>query len=79
MNTILLIDQDTNILEMLQTSLTRIDYTVRIAVDGNAGLRLARAEKPDLIVLDMLLPGLSGIELCQKLQKDPSTKDIPSL
>ena len=77
MSTILLIDQDTNILEMLQTSLTRAGYTVRIAVDGNAGLRLAHTEKPDLIVLDMLLPGLSGIELCQELQKDKAAKDIP--
>jgi signal transduction histidine kinase len=76
-NTILLIDQDTNILEMLQTSLARAGYTVRIAVDGNAGLRLAHTEKPDLIVLDMLLPGLSGVELCQELQKDKATKDIP--
>jgi len=76
-NTILLIDQDTNILEMLQTSLARAGYTVRIAVDGNAGLRLAHTEKPDLIVLDMLLPGLSGVELCQELQKDRDTKDIP--
>jgi len=76
-NTILLIDQDTNILEMLQTSLARAGYTVRIAVDGNAGFRLAHTEKPDLIVLDILLLGLSGIELCQELQKDKATKDIP--
>jgi len=76
-NTILLIDQDTNILEMLQTSLTKVGYAVRIAVDGNAGLRLARTEKPDLIVLDMLLPGLSGVELCQELKREADTKDIP--
>ena len=74
---ILLIDQDTNTLEMLQISLTRAGHTVLIAADGTAGIRLAEKEHPDLIALDILLPGISGFEVCARLQSNPATRAIP--
>ncbi len=74
---ILLIDQDTNTLEMLQISLTRAGHTVIIAADGEAGIRLAEKEHPDLIALDVLLPGVSGFEVCNRLHENPATRDIP--
>ncbi len=74
---ILLIDQDTNTLEMLQISLTRAGHTVLIAADGEAGIRLAEKERPDLIALDILLPGISGFDVCGRLQNNPATRTIP--
>ncbi len=74
---ILLIDQDTNTLEMLQISLTRAGHTVLIAADGEAGIRLAEKEHPDLIALDILLPGINGFEVCSRLQNNPVTRAIP--
>ncbi|MFQ5578135.1 MAG: ATP-binding protein [Anaerolineae bacterium] len=74
---VLIIDQDSHVLEMLQITLTRAGYTVLIAADGNAGFRLARTEQPALVVLDLMLPGIDGVELCQKLKQEPSTKTIP--
>ncbi|MEM7034867.1 MAG: ATP-binding protein [Chloroflexota bacterium] len=74
---ILLIDQDPTTLEKVQSSLTRAGYQVLIAADRDAGLRLARDDQPDLIILDILLTGLDGIDLCQELQKDKETRQIP--
>lgn len=76
---ILLIDQDSSTLEMLQISLSRAGYTVLFAADGNAGLRLARIEHPSLIVMDILLSGMDGAELCRQLDLDPTTRSIPRL
>lgn len=74
---ILLIDQDPVTLEKLQISLSRLGYTVLIAADGNAGFRLAQMEQPALIVMDILLPGMDGTELCRRLEEDPLTSKIP--
>ena len=74
---ILLIDQDSNTLEKVQTSLTRAGYQVLIAADSDIGLRLARTETPSLIIMDLLLTGLEGVVLSQALRQDETTKDIP--
>ncbi len=74
---ILIIDQDPATLEKLQTSLTRADYQVLMAADSDIGLRLAREDQPDLIILDILLTGLDGLEVTQQLKQDESTKNIP--
>ena len=74
---VLLIDQDTSTLERVQNSLTRAGYQVLIAADSNAGLRLAREEKPNLIILDILLTNLDGVELTQKLKQHEETRQTP--
>jgi DNA-binding response OmpR family regulator len=74
---VLLIDQDPYTLEKLQTNLARAGYTVLVAADGDAGLRLARLERPSLIVMDILLIGMDGLEVCQQLRQDEATKGIP--
>jgi signal transduction histidine kinase len=74
---ILLIDQDSNTLEKVQTSLTRAGYQVLIAAGSDIGLRLARTEQPNLIIMDLLLTGLEGAELNQTLKQDETSKDIP--
>ncbi len=67
---ILVVDDDTNILEVLKYNLTREGYTVFLEKDGSAALDTARREKPDLIVLDIMLPGLNGLEVCRILRRE---------
>jgi len=74
---ILLIDQDLNTLEKVQISLRRAGYQVLIAADRDAGLRLAREDRPNLIILDLLLTGLDGLDLCQQLRQEETTEAIP--
>jgi signal transduction histidine kinase len=76
---ILLMDEDAETLEKLQSILRREDFRVLVAADGQAGLRLARRERPDLIILDLLLAGIDGIQVCQELREDETTRSIPIL
>lgn len=73
---ILLMDQDADTLEQLQPMLQREGYHVLVAADGHAALRLAKREKPNLIVSDLLLAGLDGYEVWQIIKTD---KDIPNI
>jgi DNA-binding response OmpR family regulator len=74
---ILIVEDDPSILRGLQLNLGMEGYTVRSAMDGEAGLALARSEKPDLLLVDVMLPRLGGLELVQQLREtDP---DIPIL
>lgn len=69
MTRILVVDDERSILELVTAYLTREGYEVRTAEDGPTGLRAARTFKPDLIVLDIMLPGMDGIELLQELRR----------
>jgi len=74
---ILVVEDDPSILRGLQLNLTMEGYLVRSAMDGETGLRLARSERPDLLVVDLMLPRKSGLEVIQELrQTDP---DVPIL
>ncbi|MGE5197434.1 MAG: response regulator [Deltaproteobacteria bacterium] len=79
MEKILLADDDAEVREIAKEILTKEGYEVSVAKDGDEALNLARQEKPDLIILDYLMPGLSGIEVCQILKKEEATKNIPVL
>ncbi|MGD1118870.1 MAG: response regulator transcription factor [Dehalococcoidales bacterium] len=70
MNKILVVDDDKNLLEVLKYNLVNEGYAVVTAEDGIQALELARREKPDLIILDIMLPGLDGIEVCRVLRKE---------
>ncbi len=67
--TILVIDDEQNILNLVTAYLQAEGYTVHTAVDGPSGLKAAQAFKPDLIVLDVMLPGMDGIELLTRLRR----------
>ena len=71
---ILVVDDEVPFVESLQFSLERQGYRVLTAMDGNAALRVARAEQPDLIILDVMLPGMDGFKVCQALRRD---SDVP--
>ncbi len=77
--TILLMDEDADTLEQLQTALLRDRYNVLAAVDGDAALRLATTAQPDLIVSDLLLAGLDGYEVWKILRTNPATAQTPIL
>jgi len=66
--TILVVDDEANLVELVGDYLRREGYHVLVAGDGPTALALARAQQPDLVVLDVLLPGLDGIEVCRRLR-----------
>ena len=73
---ILLIEDDPNILKGLELNLSLDGYQVRAAMDGTTGLSIAGEWKPDLIVLDIMLPGLSGYEVCRELRRRGSNVPV---
>jgi len=77
MTTILLIEDNFEIRENTAELLSLEGYQVIVAEDGLAGVNLALNAKPDLILCDVMMPGLNGYEVCEKLKQDPSTKKIP--
>ncbi len=74
---ILAVDDSPTILEMIKTILASGGYEVLTAVDGAEALETARAESPDLILLDVMLPKLDGYRVCRLLKFDQNYKDIP--
>lgn len=74
---ILIIDDDIDAVEMLQTVLENNGYAVATALNGKSGLSMARHDKPDLIVLDVMMPDVSGYEVCGLIKTDPDTVNIP--
>lgn len=72
MSTILVIDDDIHVQAIFSDTLKRQGYNVLSASNGNDGMSLAKKEKPDLILLDMLLPGDGGLQFLKKLRSTPS-------
>ncbi|MDZ4783966.1 MAG: response regulator [Planctomycetia bacterium] len=68
-------DNETNV-ELLEAYLADVDCALGVAVDGRDALDKVASFKPDLILLDVMMPKLSGFEVCQKLKDDPATKGI---
>src|SRR6202158_2732877 len=66
---VLVVEDDEGIREMLKYNLATAGFSVQEASDGAAGLRTARTAKPDLILLDLMLPGMSGFDFCRALRK----------
>jgi DNA-binding response OmpR family regulator len=67
---VLLIEDDTASLKLLQYSLTRHGYEVLVASNGPDGLRQVREGRPDLVILNVMLPGIDGFEICHRLRMD---------
>ncbi len=75
--TILVVDDDTPIRSLLRQELTDTGYRVREAANGKAALDMVRLEKPDLIILDVMMPEINGFDVAAVLKNDPATMDIP--
>ena len=65
--------------KLLQTALVAAGYEFRLSEDGRSALAVALSEKPDLILLDVNLPDMTGIEICRALKAEPKTRHIPVL
>src|SRR5512133_110349 len=76
-NSILVIEDDRDISQLLSMALTMEHFTPVIAHDGVSGLREAQRLLPSLILLDLMLPGLDGWEVCRRLRSNPRTRRIP--
>ena len=74
---ILVVDDEPDLVELLQHHLRREHYDVATASDGEKALAEARRIVPDLVVLDLMLPGMDGLEVCRRLRADPRTMQIP--
>ena len=74
---IVVIEDEVDILEVINYNLSKEGFDVCSALDGEEGLALIKKEVPDLVLLDLMLPGLDGIEICRKLKTDYSTRSIP--
>ena len=77
MKKILFIEDEAAIQKTLGESLRNKGYDVQSALDGEEGLRLAKSEKPDLILLDLILPKLHGLDLLERIRKDDDIKETP--
>lgn len=74
---ILAVDDEEDILELLRFNLTKEGFTVVCAASGEEALKSALSNRPDLILLDLLLPGMDGLEVARRLKNDPVTKETP--
>lgn len=78
-DTVLVIEDEADVVDLLRYNLNRAGFTVLIANDGAEGLEEARKNRPDVIILDLMMPRLNGYEVCKALKKDPETETLPIL
>ena len=76
---VLVVDDEPDIVEILRYNLQKQKFSVLTASNGNEALEIALVEIPDLIILDVRMPGMTGIETCRKIRTFDSLKDIPVL
>jgi CheY-like chemotaxis protein len=77
MKTILVVDDKADIVELVKNRLEANQYRVLVASDGNEGIQQAQQHKPDLIVMDIMMPNMSGGEAVKVLKSDAATQHIP--
>jgi DNA-binding response OmpR family regulator len=74
---ILIVEDDPSFSRAINHIIQKEGYDVITAANGMSGLRMAQEEKPDLLILDVMLPGLDGIEICHRLRQNPPTATLP--
>jgi len=74
---ILIVDDEEDVLELVRYNLDRNGYRVETAATGEQALTKARTKMPDLMILDLMLPGIDGLEVCRKLKSETRTQNIP--
>jgi two-component system phosphate regulon response regulator PhoB len=74
---ILIVDDEEDVLELVRYNLDRSGYQIETATSGEDALSKARKSLPDLIILDLMLPGMDGLEVCKKLKNDVKTEQVP--
>lgn len=74
---VLLVDDNEQNLELLEAYLEELGVPIVTATDGQQALDLAAKQKPSVVLLDVMMPRMSGFQACERLKKDPATKDVP--
>lgn len=74
---VLVVEDEAEIQELIEYNLKKDGFEVTLAASGEDGLKLSRIKKPDLILLDLMLPEMSGLAVCRELKSDPKTANIP--
>ncbi|VAX06454.1 twitching motility protein PilH [hydrothermal vent metagenome] len=77
MTTILIVDDSPTETHILKTLLEKAGYMILLAGDGASGVEEAKSSLPDLILMDVVMPGLNGFQATRQLSRDPDTEDIP--
>ena len=75
--TILVIDDEKDLIELVRYNLEKEGFDVIAATDGQSGLEVVKKHRPDLVVLDLMMPGLDGLQVCQQLRSDPRSGRVP--
>jgi len=75
-STVLVVEDEADVVDLLRYHLNRAGFTVLIAKNGAEGLEMARNHRPDVIVLDVMMPKLDGYEVCRQLKADPATREL---
>jgi len=76
---IVVVEDEQDLQQVLGYNLRQAGHEVLPALDGESGLQLARERHPDLVLLDLMLPGMPGTEVCARLKRDPATREVPVL
>lgn len=76
-NNILVVDDSPTDAHLLSEILKKQGYSVSVAQDGEEGVAMTKADKPDLVIMDVVMPGMSGFEATRAISKDPETSHIP--
>lgn len=76
---VLIVEDETDIANLMHFHLTREGYQPQIAQSGRTALEAIDQQRPDLVILDIMLPDLDGLEVCRKIKRDPATQQIPIL
>jgi two-component system phosphate regulon response regulator PhoB len=71
------VEDERDIAELVRYHVEKVGMRYVHAGDGGTAIRLARADQPDVVVLDLMLPGLDGLEVCRQLRRDPATRELP--
>lgn len=77
--TILIVDDEEDIIELVELNLAREGYQTLTCTTGEKALEIAGSKRPDLVILDLMLPGIDGMEVCRRLKANPDTRRIPVL
>ena len=76
-NRILVVEDDPELIELLKFNLSKAGFQVGVATDGAKALQQVRTHPPDLVLLDLMLPELDGLAVCEILRRDPATRSVP--
>ena len=74
---VLVVDDERDILELVKYNLDKEGYHVTVVATGEDALAATRTKMPDIVILDLMLPGVDGLEVCRRLKGDPKTRNIP--